>query len=105
MSFLYFSQIAKSHLPSRSDADEVELGDEENDAIRALTVCIGEFIDGNRRLPADNDIARLVRETREKKLTEISRAKVTARQIAEWMRKKHKPCVAFTGKRRFSLSY
>ena len=52
-----------------------------------------------------NEIARLVRETREKKLTEISRAKVKARQIAEWMRKKHKPCVAFTGKRRFSLSY
>ncbi len=44
MSFLYFSRMAKSHLPLRSDADEVELGDEEevelgdeeNDAIRAF---------------------------------------------------------------------
>ena len=44
---------------------------------------ISEFVDLNGRLPSDNEIARLVRDTRAKKLTEISTHDVKARQLAQ----------------------
>ena len=43
---------------------------------------ISKFLNLNGRMPSDNEIARLVRETRERKLTEISTAEVKARQFA-----------------------
>ena len=43
---------------------------------------IAEFLDKNGRLPSNNEIARLVRETRAEKLTEISTAEVKAGQLA-----------------------
>ena len=43
---------------------------------------ISEFVDRNGRLPSDNEIARLVRETRAEKLTEISTAEVKAGQLS-----------------------
>lgn len=44
---------------------------------------ISEFVDLNGRLPSDNEIARLVRDTRAKKLTEISTHDVKARQLSQ----------------------
>jgi conjugative relaxase-like TrwC/TraI family protein len=41
---------------------------------------IAEFLDQNGRLPSNNEIARLVRDTRPEKLTEISTAEVKERQ-------------------------
>ena len=43
---------------------------------------ISEFMDRNGRLPSDNEVARLVRDTRADKLTEISTADVKAGQLA-----------------------
>ena len=43
---------------------------------------ITEFLDENGRLPSNNEIARLIRDTRPEKLTEISTAEVKARQLA-----------------------
>ena len=43
---------------------------------------ISEFMDRNGRLPSDNEVARLVRDTRADKLTEISTANVKAAQLA-----------------------
>jgi conjugative relaxase-like TrwC/TraI family protein len=42
---------------------------------------ISEFLDQNGRLPSNNEIARLVRDTRPEKLTEISTADVKAGQL------------------------
>src|SRR5450755_3817089 len=43
---------------------------------------IREFVNENGRQPSNNEIARLVRDTRDAKLTEISAAEVKARQLA-----------------------
>ena len=43
---------------------------------------IAEFLDKNGRLPSNNEIARLVRDTRPEKLTEITTAEVKAGQRA-----------------------
>ena len=43
---------------------------------------IAEFLDRNGRLPSNKEIARLVRDTRPEKLTEISTAEVKAGQLA-----------------------
>ena len=43
---------------------------------------IAEFLEHNGRLPSNNEIARLVRDTRAEKLTEISTAEVKAAQFA-----------------------
>ena len=42
---------------------------------------ISKFLDLNGRMPSDNEIARLVRDTRDRKLTEISTPEVKARQL------------------------
>ncbi len=42
---------------------------------------IAEFLDRNGRLPSNNEVARLVRETRPEKLTEITTAEVKAGQL------------------------
>jgi hypothetical protein len=51
--------------------------------IKAMTggETYAEFLDHNGHLPSDNEIARLVRDTRAPKLTEISNADVKARQL------------------------
>jgi conjugative relaxase-like TrwC/TraI family protein len=43
---------------------------------------IAEFLNENGRLPSNNEIARLIRDTRPEKLTEISTAEVKAKQLA-----------------------
>jgi conjugative relaxase-like TrwC/TraI family protein len=43
---------------------------------------IAEFVAANGRLPSDNEVARLVRDTRPEKLYEISAAELKARQLA-----------------------
>jgi conjugative relaxase-like TrwC/TraI family protein len=50
---------------------------------------IAEFLDKNGRLPSNNEIARLVRDTRPEKLAEITTAQVLGSSPA-WTRKRRK---------------